>query len=109
MVPQRYPPGRMAYDGPHIQPMDYVSAIATEAARDYTGWILLLLLSVTVLVRLTSTVDRSLLRAPWLLMALHLLLVPATGLLRQLQAPTREEVHLAAVALGLLTAINALT
>ncbi|HVO09119.1 MAG TPA: mechanosensitive ion channel family protein [Vicinamibacteria bacterium] len=89
--------------------MGFLSDTLAEGLTDGTGWVLLLLVVVSLAVRLTPGSDRSLLRAPWLLMALHLLLVPAAGLLALLQAATRDEVHLAALALALLSAINAST
>jgi len=89
--------------------MGFLSDTVAEALRDRTGWVLLLLVLVSLVVRLTPRVDRSLLRAPWLLMMVHLLLLPAVGLVAQLQPDTRDEVHLVALAMALLTAINAAT
>jgi len=89
--------------------MGFLSETLAEAQRDRTGWVLLLLLLVSLAVRLTPRIERSLLRAPWRLMVIHLLLLPTAGLLAQLQASTRAEVHLAALLMALLTAINAAT
>ncbi len=89
--------------------MDLLAAVFDEAVRDRTGWILLALAAVTALARARGRLDRHLLRGPWVLFAIHLVVVPVAGVLRYLGAASSADAHLTALAIGLLAAINTAT
>ena len=89
--------------------MTLLSALVTELVAGRTGWYLLALVLVTAVVFTSRRMDRQLLRAPWVLFAIHLGLVPVAAVLNYMGISAYRDIHVATVMMGLLAVVNTVT